>query len=98
MGVTEVRAVRASRLATWSAARRLSLALPLVVDFALHNGTDGFSIGVTLVSDTDFGGNKPVPSWGFLLVMGAIGGGPTVVGTPVGYHFISEAVSVVFLT
>jgi ZIP family zinc transporter len=38
------------------------------------------------------------PSWGFLLAMGAIGGGPTFVGTVVGHGFTSEAVSVVFLT
>jgi ZIP family zinc transporter len=39
-----------------------------------------------------------VPSWGFLLAMGAIGGGPTFLRTPVGHQFTSEAVSVVFLT
>ena len=38
------------------------------------------------------------PSWGFLLAMGAIGGGPTFVGTLVGHQFTSEVVSVVFLT
>jgi ZIP family zinc transporter len=126
MGVTEVTGPRAGRLATWSAARRLSLliamgiglhnfaeglaigqssasgeltlALPLVIGFALHNGTEGFGIVAPLVSDTDAEGNKLVPSWGFLLAMGAIGGGPTVVGTMVGYQFTSEALSVVFLT
>jgi len=126
MGVTEVTGPHASRLATWSAARRLSLliamgiglhnfaeglaigqssasgeltlALPLVIGFALHNGTEGFGIVAPLVSDTDAEGNKLVPSWGFLLAMGAIGGGPTVVGTMVGYQFTSEALSVVFLT
>ena len=39
-----------------------------------------------------------MPSWGFLLLMGLIGGGPTFVGTAVGHGFTSEAVSVVFLT
>lgn len=39
-----------------------------------------------------------MPSWGFLLAMGAVGGGPTVVGTMLGYQFTNEAVSVVFLT
>ena len=126
MDVTEVRTHRASRLATWSPARRLSLliamgigvhnfaeglaigqssasgeltlALPLVIGFALHNGTEGFGIVAPLVSDTDADGNKLVPTWGFLLAMGAIGGGPTVVGTMLGYQFSNEAVSVVFLT
>ena len=43
-------------------------------------------------------GNPTVPSWGFLLLMGLIGGGPTFVGTWVGHGFTSDAVSVVFLT
>ena len=81
-----------------SASGALALALPLVIGFALHNGTEGFGIVAPLVSDTDAEGNKLVPSWGFLLAMGAIGGGPTVVGTMLGYQFTNEAVSVVFLT
>jgi len=81
-----------------SASGELALALPLVIGFALHNGTEGFGIVAPLVSDTDAEGNKLVPSWGFLLAMGAIGGGPTVVGTMLGYQFTNEAVSVVFLT
>jgi ZIP family zinc transporter len=81
-----------------SASGALALALPLVIGFALHNGTEGFGIVAPLVSDTDAGGNKLVPTWGFLLAMGAIGGGPTVVGTMLGYQFTNEAVSVVFLT
>jgi len=35
---------------------------------------------------------------GFLLGMAAIGGGPTFIGTAVGYNFTAEPVSVVFLT
>jgi ZIP family zinc transporter len=81
-----------------SASGELALALPLVIGFALHNGTEGFGIVAPLVSDTDAEGNKLVPTWGFLLAMGAIGGGPTVVGTMVGYQFTNEALSVVFLT
>ncbi len=76
----------------------LALALPLVIGFALHNGTEGFGIVAPLVSDTDDEGNKLIPGWGFLLAMGAIGGGPTVVGTVVGYQFTNEGVSIVFLT
>jgi ZIP family zinc transporter len=81
-----------------SASGELALALPLVIGFALHNGTEGFGIVAPLVSDTDAEGNKLVPTWGFLLAMGAIGGGPTVVGTMLGYQFTNEAVNVVFLT
>ena len=81
-----------------SASGELTLALPLVIGFALHNGTEGFGIVAPLVSDTDAEGNKLVPTWGFLLAMGAIGGGPTVLGTMLGYQFTNEAVSVVFLT
>lgn len=126
MGVTEVRAGRPSRIATWSAARRLSLliavgiglhnlaeglaigqsaasgeislALLLVIGFGLHNATEGFGIVAPLAGDLDPEGKPLRPSWGFLLAMGAIGGGPTFVGTLVGHQFTSEPVSVVFLT
>ena len=36
------------------------------------------------------------PSWGFLALLGLIGGGPTFVGTLVGQAWVSEALSVVF--
>ena len=126
MGVGEVNARRTSRLATWSAARRLSLliavgiglhnfaeglaigqsaasgelslALLLVIGFGLHNATEGFGIVAPLAGDIDPEGNPLRPSWGFLLAMGAIGGGPTFVGTLVGHQFTSEPVSVIFLT
>ena len=39
-----------------------------------------------------------VPSWGLLLLFGAIGGGPTFVGTAIGHSFTSDALSVVFLS
>ena len=126
MGVTEATAGRRSRIATWSAARRLSLliavgiglhnfaeglaigqsaasgeislALLLVIGFGLHNATEGFGIVAPLAGDLDPEGKPLRPSWGFLLAMGAIGGGPTFVGTLVGHQFTSEPVSVIFLT
>jgi ZIP family zinc transporter len=70
----------------------IGLATILVIGFALHNGTEGFGIVAPLAADGDR------PSWGFLLLMGLIGGGPTIVGTAVGRQFTSAAVSVVFLT
>jgi ZIP family zinc transporter len=70
----------------------IGLATILVIGFALHNGTEGFGIVAPLAAEGDR------PSWGFLLLMGLIGGGPTVVGTVVGRQFTSAAMSVVFLT
>jgi zinc transporter, ZIP family len=70
----------------------IGLATILVIGFALHNGTEGFGIVAPLAAEGDR------PSWGFLLLMGLIGGGPTAVGTAVGRQFTSAAMSVVFLT
>jgi ZIP family zinc transporter len=73
-----------------AAAGQLSLALALVIGFALHNATEGFGI-VGPIS-----GEPEPPSWGFLALLGLIGGGPTVLGTIVGQAWVSEAVSVTF--
>ncbi len=82
-----------------SAARgELALAVLLVIGFGLHNATEGFGIVAPLAGDVDPAGNIRRPSWGFLLAMGAIGGGPTFVGTVFGHGFTNEPISVVFLT
>ncbi|MGI8667992.1 MAG: ZIP family metal transporter [Jatrophihabitans sp.] len=82
-----------------SAARsEIGLATMLVIGFALHNATEGFGIVAPLSADTEADGSVRRPSWGFLLAMAAIGGGPTFVGTWVGHGFTSQAVSVIFLT
>jgi ZIP family zinc transporter len=82
-----------------SAARSdIALATLLVVGFALHNATEGFGIVAPLAGELDADGTVRRPSWGFLLSMALIGGGPTFVGTAVGHSFTSEPVSVVFLT
>jgi ZIP family zinc transporter len=70
----------------------IALATLLVIGFALHNATEGFGIVAPLAA----AGERP--SWGFLLMMGVIGGGPTIIGTVVGRQFSSDVVSVLFLT
>jgi ZIP family zinc transporter len=82
-----------------SAARNeVALATLLVIGFGLHNATEGFGIVAPLAAQADGEATVDRPSWGFLLVLGAIGGGPTFLGTAVGHGFTSEALSVVFLT
>jgi zinc transporter, ZIP family len=76
----------------------IALATLLVVGFALHNATEGFGIVAPLAGETNADGTRRIPSWGFLLVLGAIGGGPTFVGTAVGHAYTSDALAVVFLT
>ncbi len=71
----------------------LALATLLVIGFALHNATEGFGICAPLT-----GAEGGRPSWGFLLLMGLIGGGPTFVGTAVGHSVTNPAVSIAFLT
>jgi ZIP family zinc transporter len=79
-----------------AASNAIALATVLVIGFALHNATEGFGIMAPLTAGrTD---NADRPGWGFLLAMAAIGGGPTFVGTAIGYNFTSEPVSVIFLT
>ena len=75
-----------------AAAGEIGLATILVIGFALHNGTEGFGIVAPLAAED----NRP--SWGFLLLMGLIGGGPTMLGTAIGRQFTSDAMSVIFLT
>src|ERR671930_109287 len=75
-----------------SAARdELSLALVLIIGFGLHNATEGFGIVAPLATDPQ------VPSWGFLGLLGLVGGGPTFLGTLLGQAWVNEAVSVAFL-
>jgi zinc transporter, ZIP family len=70
----------------------IGLATLLVFGFALHNATEGFGIVAPLAAANDR------PGWGFLLLMGLIGGGPTVLGTLIGRQFTSDALAVTFLT
>ena len=83
-----------------ASAGNVALASLLVIGFGLHNATEGFGIVAPLAAEGDRGadGERHLPSWGLLLAFGAIGGGPTFVGTAVGYNFVSEPLSVIFLT
>ena len=76
-----------------SAARdELSLAIVLIIGFGLHNATEGLGICAPLTGEADR------PSWAFLGLLGLIGGGPTFLGTALGEAWVSEAVSIVFLS
>jgi zinc transporter, ZIP family len=69
----------------------VAFAVVLVIGFALHNITEGFGIAAPLALDST------PPSWGFLLTAGLIGGGPTFLGTVIGYVFTSTFIYVLFL-
>jgi len=72
-------------------AGEISLALLLVVGFALHNATEGFGIVGPLAA----AGVRP--TWAWLATMGLVGGGPTFLGTLLGTSISSEFVFVAFL-
>jgi zinc transporter, ZIP family len=74
-----------------AAAGEVSLAVALVVGFAAHNATEGFGIVGPMAGDPDR------PSWGFLALLGLIGGGPTFIGTAVGQAWTNAWVEVAFL-
>jgi zinc transporter, ZIP family len=74
-----------------AAAGEVSLAVALVVGFAAHNATEGFAIVGPMAGDPDR------PSWGFLALLGLIGGGPTFIGTAVGQAWTNAWLEVAFL-
>ena len=69
---------------------QVALASLLIIGFGLHNATEGFGIVGPLAGTR--------PSWGFLGLMGLIGGGPTFLGTIVGYLMTSEVLAILFLS
>jgi ZIP family zinc transporter len=73
-----------------AAAGELSLALVLIIGFGLHNTTEGFGIVGPM------SGEAERPSWGFLGLMGLIGGGPTFLGTLIGQAWVSPSLEVAF--
>jgi zinc transporter, ZIP family len=74
-----------------AASGEISLALLLIIGFGLHNATEGFGIVAPLT------GGRDRPGWGFLALLGLIGGGPTFVGTLIGQAVVSDILSVGFL-
>ncbi len=69
----------------------IELATVLVVGFALHNLTEGFGIAAPFTSG-------PRPSWAYVGVLGLIAGGPTFLGTVMGYSIQSPAAFVLCLS
>ena len=67
-----------------------TFALVLVLGFALHNATEGFGIAAPLTTGAR-------PTWGFLALLGLIGGGPTFLGGVIGYSVVSPLASIIFL-
>ncbi len=66
----------------------IGLATVLIIGFALHNATEGFGIVGPL------GGIKP--SWRWLGLAGLIGGGPTFIGSIVGYQVNNALLEMAF--
>jgi zinc transporter, ZIP family len=66
----------------------IGLATVLIIGFGLHNATEGFGIVGPL-------GNVR-PSWKWLALVGLIGGGPTFLGTLVGFQVTSDALELMF--
>jgi ZIP family zinc transporter len=73
-----------------AAADEVSLAIVLIIGFGLHNATEGLGICAPLTGD------REQPSWGFLALLGLIGGGPTFIGTVVGQAWVNEPVMILF--
>lgn len=63
----------------------------LATGFALHNITEGFGIAAPMTTEARR------PSWSFLALTGLIGGGPTFLGSWIGYLASSPYFSIAFL-
>lgn len=75
-----------------AAAGATAIAFGLIIGFALHNATEGFGVAAPLA------GRGVKATWGQIGLAGLIAGGPTFLGTVVGYHFSSPTLMAFFLT
>jgi ZIP family zinc transporter len=73
-----------------AAAGATAIAAGLIIGFALHNATEGFGVAAPLAG-------KVVPTWAQIGIAGLVAGGPTFLGTMIGYTFSSPTLSVFFL-
>ncbi len=71
-------------------AGEVALATVLIIGFALHNTTEGFGI-VGPLGDVR-------PSWRWLGLAGLVAGGPTFIGSMVGYQVSSDALELLFFS
>ncbi len=69
----------------------IGFAVILIIGFGLHNVTEGFAVASPLAAAGE------ATSWPFLGLAGLIGGGPTFVGTLIGYRATSPMAFVLFL-
>ena len=74
-----------------ASAGAIGFAIVLIVGFGLHNITEGFAVAAPV------GAAGEAPPWSFLGLAGLIGGGPTFLGTVIGYRVNSPQAFVLFL-
>jgi ZIP family zinc transporter len=69
-----------------------AIAFGLILGFGLHNATEGFGIAAPIA------GRGTPATWGQIALAGIVAGGPTFLGTVIGYKLSSPTLSAFFLT